>query len=301
MLTMAAAPLRLSCGRQALAKLNAPSRMTPITSRHSSSVIWSNAFSPTQCCVVDKTVDAAEALRRRRGHTRHGGRIGDVAETCDRLAAADFDRIHHRIRFRAIRSRIDDDGRAAGRQFERDRASDVAPAPVTMSDTAGEFQVKATSTPLSADRSSGPANSLPHSCNASSVRAASQPPWRALEANFSSRYLSRQRLVGAAAHVRLALFDDIAVAQQRPHMAGIVPGVGIVPIQAVADLGGDREHGADRHGRVGEGVRALRRRAQILMRCNRGSRTSPHSRSAASAWRQAAPTGDVRCPRPPRR
>ena len=39
------------------------------------------------------------------------------------------------------------------------------------------------------------------------ARARLQPPWRALSTNFSSMSGARQRLVRAAAHMRLALLD----------------------------------------------------------------------------------------------
>ena len=97
---------------------------------------------PPQRRIVDETVDAAEALGRRRRHFLHGDRIGDIADAGDGLAASVFDRAHHGVGLRAIGSRIDDDRRAAGCQFERDRAPDVAPGAGDDGDAAGEFVIR---------------------------------------------------------------------------------------------------------------------------------------------------------------
>ena len=98
-------------------------------------------------------------------------------------------------------------------------------------------------------RSTGPSNR--RACRARARRstrvARVQPPWRSIgRRTLSSMLGARQRLVRAAAQVRLALLDDAAVAQRRADVAGEGVGIGIVRIDHVAHLGGERAHGADR-------------------------------------------------------
>ena len=63
---------------------------------------------------------------------------------------------------------------------------------------------------------------------------------------------ARQRLIRAAAEMRLAFFDHAAVVERRADMAGEFVRIGIVRIDVVADLGRQREHARILHGLVGE-------------------------------------------------
>ena len=68
--------------------------------------------------------------------------------------------------------------------------------------------------------------------------------------------VARERLVRAAAHVRLALLDHAAVAQRGADVAGEGLRIGILRVDPVAHLGGEREHGRIAHGGVGESAEA---------------------------------------------
>src|SRR5262245_60299118 len=62
----------------------------------------------------------------------------------------------------------------------------------------------------------------------------------------------RQRLVRAAAHVRLALLDDAPVREHGADVAGIFVRVGIVRVNHVFDLAGERHDSRILHGFIGE-------------------------------------------------
>src|SRR5262245_28183754 len=63
---------------------------------------------------------------------------------------------------------------------------------------------------------------------------------------------ARQRLVGAAAHMRLALLDDAAVVELGADVAGELVRIRIGGIDHVAHLAGERDDLGILHGRVGE-------------------------------------------------
>src|SRR6516165_2344861 len=65
---------------------------------------------------------------------------------------------------------------------------------------------------------------------------------------------ARQRLVGAAAHMRLALLDHAAVGEQRADVAGEIVGIRIVRVDLVAHFRGERGNARLLHRVVGEGV-----------------------------------------------
>src|SRR4051812_46583282 len=77
-----------------------------------------------------------------------------------------------------------------------------------------------------------------------------------VEQEFVFDVLAAERLVRAAAHVRLALLDHAAVAQCHADVTGEVIGIGIVGINAVTHLLGEREHRRLPHGFVGEVTQA---------------------------------------------
>ena len=80
-------------------------------------------------------------LHRRLRHRLHGLGVGDVADMDQRLAASGLDLARDRFRLGAVAARIDEDGRAAFRQRQRDRAADVAPRAGDDGDLAVEFVV----------------------------------------------------------------------------------------------------------------------------------------------------------------
>src|ERR1043165_1553755 len=53
---------------------------------------------------------------------------------------------------------------------------------------------------------------------------------------------ARQRLLGPAAEMRLALLDDAAVIERRTDVAGELVRIAILRVDAVAHLAGEREH-----------------------------------------------------------
>src|SRR4051812_26916375 len=63
------------------------------------------------------------------------------------------------------------------------------------------------------------------------------------EREFIFDVLARQWLVGAAADVRLPFLDHAAVVRDGGDVSGEILGIWIARIAAVADLGGEREHG----------------------------------------------------------
>src|SRR5262245_46752367 len=65
---------------------------------------------------------------------------------------------------------------------------------------------------------------------------------------------ARQRLVRAAAHMRLALLDHAAVGEYRADVAGEIVGIRIGGVDLVAHFRGERGHARLLHGVVGEGV-----------------------------------------------
>ena len=88
---------------------------------------------------------------RRIRHRLHGRGIGDIADMDQRLAARGLDLARDGVRLGAVAARIDQNGRAALRQRQRDRAADVAPGAGDDGDLAAEF-VAASHGLLSAQR-----------------------------------------------------------------------------------------------------------------------------------------------------
>src|SRR5581483_11460784 len=68
--------------------------------------------------------------------------------------------------------------------------------------------------------------------------------------------VARQRLIGTAAEGWLALLDDAAVSQRRADVAGECIRIGIVRVDHVTDLGGERQHRLVAHRSLGEGIEA---------------------------------------------
>src|SRR5260370_479971 len=70
-----------------------------------------------------------------------------------------------------------------------------------------------------------------------------------IECEFLPDVPPGQRLLRAAAQIRLPFLDHAAVLHRRPEMAGIVGGVGILGVDHVSHFGGKCEHFgvADRH------------------------------------------------------
>ena len=85
-----------------------------------------------------------------------------------------------------------------------------------------------------------------------------EPPNRTLPRNLRSQLVARQRLVHAAADVRLPFLDDAAVAERHAHVAGVALRIGIVRVDDVADLRGEREHA-----RIADGLVAERGEADV--------------------------------------
>ena len=183
MLTIAPAPLCLRCGRHALAQWNAPSSVTPSTSRHSVNVISSNARSWRSAALLIEIVDAAELLRGVRHHRGHRLLVADVGDRRDRLAAVALDLAHDLLGLRPVGAHVDDDRGAARRERLRHRAADVAARAGDQRDAAGEFLFVLTAAP--SDRC-GHHTATCASFSAAFVLASSQPPWRQLSANLSS-------------------------------------------------------------------------------------------------------------------
>src|ERR1051325_6989148 len=77
-----------------------------------------------------------------------------------------------------------------------------------------------------------------------------------VEQEFVFDVLAAQRLVRAAAHVRLALLDHAAVAQGHADVAGEVVGIRIVKVDAVAHLLRQSDHRRLMHRLVGEVAQA---------------------------------------------
>src|SRR3954471_17773536 len=73
-----------------------------------------------------------------------------------------------------------------------------------------------------------------------------------VEQEFVFDVFLAERLVRAAPHVRLALLDHAAVAERHADVAGEVVGIGIVGVDAVADLLGQRDHRGLPHRFIGE-------------------------------------------------
>src|SRR6476646_7260054 len=73
-----------------------------------------------------------------------------------------------------------------------------------------------------------------------------------IEQEFVFDVLAAERLVRAAAHMRLTLLDHASVAQGHADVAGEVVWVRIVGIDAIADLLGQRDDGWFVHGFIGE-------------------------------------------------
>src|SRR6185436_17659822 len=67
---------------------------------------------------------------------------------------------------------------------------------------------------------------------------------------------ARQRLVNAAAHMRLPLFEYLLVFQRDPDMTGEVVGIGILRVDLVADLCREVAQPRLLHALFGEGVQA---------------------------------------------
>jgi hypothetical protein len=63
---------------------------------------------------------------------------------------------------------------------------------------------------------------------------------------------ARQRLLRAAAHIGLALLDHRAVAQGGANVAGEIFRIGILRVDPVAHLAGEREYGGVLHGLIGK-------------------------------------------------
>ena len=86
----------------------------------------------------------------------------------------------------------------------------------------------------------------------------------------------RQRILRAAAHVRLADLEDGAVPERRPDVAGEVPRIGIRPGRSrSATLAAERRDVRVGGTLVGELREARLARRGSPRRCNRASRTSP--------------------------
>src|ERR1043165_9917381 len=73
-----------------------------------------------------------------------------------------------------------------------------------------------------------------------------------IEQEFVLEVLAAERLVRPAPHMRLAFLDHAAVAQGGADVAGEVVRIGIVRIDPVADLGGERHDGRLAHRGVGK-------------------------------------------------
>src|SRR5260221_14105157 len=86
----------------------------------------------------------------------------------------------------------------------------------------------------------------------------------AVGAELLDDFRARERLVAAAAEMRLALLDDAPVGERHLHVAGELVGVGILRIDHIAHLGGERRdlrvarvllgEGLQAHGAVQDGV-----------------------------------------------
>ena len=74
-------------------------------------------------------------------HRLHRGRVGNVADMDQRLAAARLDLMRDRLGLGVIAARIDHDRGAAIRQRQRNRAPDIAPGAGDDRNFAGEFLV----------------------------------------------------------------------------------------------------------------------------------------------------------------
>ena len=72
-------------------------------------------------------------------HRLDRGRIGDIAEDSDRLAAGRLDLAHDAVGFRLVGARIDHHRRAGGGELARDGAADIASGAGDDGDFAGEF------------------------------------------------------------------------------------------------------------------------------------------------------------------
>ena len=68
-----------------------------------------------------------------------------------------------------------------------------------------------------------------------------------VENKFFLKIGAREQLMRAAAHMRLAFFDDGAIAQGGADVTGEIFRIGILQIDAVAHLGGERENGGIAH------------------------------------------------------
>src|SRR3954454_14493592 len=75
-----------------------------------------------------------------------------------------------------------------------------------------------------------------------------------IEHEFLLDVVAGERLVGAAAQMRLALLDDATVGKQRADMSGEIVGIRILRIDPVAHLRRKREHIRLLHRVVGEGI-----------------------------------------------
>src|SRR5947208_7204424 len=75
---------------------------------------------------------------------------------------------------------------------------------------------------------------------------------QAVQAKFFLDVGARQRLMGAAAQMRLPLFDDLPVLQPRAHVAGELVRVEILRIDLVADLRRERADALVAHALLGE-------------------------------------------------
>src|SRR5262249_22372727 len=76
----------------------------------------------------------------------------------------------------------------------------------------------------------------------------------AVEPELLLEVRTRQRLVRAAAEMRLALLVHLAVLHPHAHVAGELIGVRVVGVDLVAHLGGDRTQPRVAHALLGEGI-----------------------------------------------
>src|ERR1043166_190465 len=74
----------------------------------------------------------------------------------------------------------------------------------------------------------------------------------AIERELGENVGARERLLGAAAKMRLALLDHLAVRERHADVAGELVRIGIGRVDAVTDLRGDGEHALVFHRVIGE-------------------------------------------------